>query len=316
MSTVLIIVASLLLLGILAASAIALHVTWRLTHPVRKPIDMNPEDFGLEAAEAVVFPSRETNISLSGWYHSAARNGRTPNGRTLIFAHGYSQNRQEPHLPALALASKLVQAGYDVLMFDFRNSGESTPALTTIGLREQHDLLGAIDFVAAKHPEQTIGLVGFSMGAATALLVGGRDARIAAVVADSPFYSLSEYLEENLPQWTGLPRFPFNWLILTLSPVFLRANPRHVKPFEIVRQAKKPILFIHGTGDHTVPAENSKRLHALAEDEDSQIWLVPHAGHVRSFALIPDEYAERVIAFLERGMGKTRQNGKTSLWGK
>lgn len=304
MSTVLILAAGLLLLAVVAASAIALHVTWRLTHPVRKPIDMDPQDFGIEGAEAVVFPSREAGISLAGWYLSATQNGRTPNGRTVIFAHGYSQNRQEPHLPALALAAKLVHAGYDVFMFDFRNSGQSSPSLTTIGLREQQDLLGAIDFAEAKKPGQTIGLIGFSMGAATSLLVGGADPRIAAVVADSPFYSLREYLEENLPQWTGLPRFPFSWLILTLSPVLLRANPRHVKPYEIVSRAKKPIMFIHGTKDSTVPAENSKRLHALAQDEDSQIWLVPHAGHVRSFALLPDEYAERVIAFLEKGMRK------------
>lgn len=304
MSTVFIVAAGLLLVALIAASAVALHVTWRLTHPVRKPIDMDPQDFGIAGAEEVVFPSREAGISLAGWYLSAARNGRTPNGRTLIFAHGYSQNRQEPHLPALALAAKLVHVGYDVLMFDFRNSGQSSQSLTTIGLREQQDLLGAIDFAEAKKPGQTIGLIGFSMGAATSLLVGGADPRIAAVVADSPFYSLREYLEENLPQWTGLPRFPFSWLILTLSPILLRANPRHVKPYETVRKAKKPFLFIHGTKDSTVPAENSQRLHALAQDKDSQIWLVPHAGHVRSFALIPDEYAERVIAFLEKGMSK------------
>lgn len=306
MKTILILVVGLLLIVLIAAMAVAFHVTWRLTHPIRKPVDMNPRDFGLEHAESVVFPSRETAISLAGWYLSAQQNGCVSNGQTLVFAHGYSQNRQEPHLPALSLASRLVHAGFDVLMFDFRNAGESSKALTTIGLREQQDLLGAIDFAEKRKPEHTLGLVGFSMGAATSLMVGGTDERIRAIVADSPFYSLREYLIENLPQWTGLPRFPFNWLILTCCPMLLGANPRDVNPYQAVKQANKPILFIHGTGDTTIPLVNSERLVALADHADSELWIVPRAGHVRSYALVPDEYGERVIAFLEKGMGKMR----------
>jgi len=304
MSTMMNAVAGLLLLGVIAASGIAFQVTWKLTHPVRKAVDMAPADFGIRQTEEVRFPSREQAISLAGWYFSAEQNGYDPRRRTLIFAHGYSQNRLEPHLPALSLAAKLLADGYDVLMFDFRNAGKSSPSLTTIGLREQHDLLGAVDYVAATRPDHTIGLVGFSMGAATSLMAGGRDERIAAIVADSPFYSLREYLQENLPQWTGLPRIPFNWLILTLCPLVLGANPRQVKPYAAVKQAQKPIFFIHGTGDSTVPAENSEKLHALAADERADIWLVRHAGHVRSYALYPDEYALRVSGFLEKAMGE------------
>lgn len=299
---------SLLLLLLIAAAAVALHVTWKLTHPKRKPVDMDPKDFGISDVEAVMFPSREAGISLAGWYLSASGNGFLSRERTVILAHGYSQNRLEPHLPALSLAARLLEDGFDVLMFDFRNAGESTEALTTIGLREQHDLRGAVDYAAAKRPTHALALIGFSMGAATSLLVGAQDERVCAVIADSAFYSLREYLEENLPQWTGLPRFPFNWLILTLSPILLRANPRHVKPYMAVKRANKPIFFIHGTGDATVPHDNSKRLRGLASDARSAIWLVEDAGHVRSYAKNPDEYAKRVTAFLERAMSARKES--------
>ncbi|MGG1663034.1 alpha/beta hydrolase [Brevibacillus sp. NRS-1366] len=304
MSVILYALAGLLLICLIAGAAVALRVTWRLTHPERKPVDMDPKDFGINHVQSVQFESREKHISLAGWYLCAEQNGCSSNGKLLIFAHGYSQNRLEPHLPALSLAAKLLDAGFDVFMFDFRNAGDSSDSLTTIGLREQQDLLGAIDYAASVHPEKTIGLVGFSMGAATALLVGGEDARIRAIVADSPFYSLQEYLEENLPQWTGLPRFPFNWFIMTLSPILLGANPRHVKPYKAVKLAEKPIFLIHGTNDATIPTANSERLYSLATDSHSALWLVPDAGHVRSYALVPDEYASRVIAFLEKGMQK------------
>ncbi|QRG66850.1 alpha/beta hydrolase [Brevibacillus choshinensis] len=302
MSTILLTIIGLLLLFGFVASGIAFHVAWRLTHPVRKALDMVPADFGINHTEEVSFPSREETISLSGWYFSAKQNGYASRSRTLIFAHGYSQNRLEPHLPALSLAARLLARGYDVLMFDFRNAGDSSPSLTTIGLREQKDLLGAIDFAAARRPGYAIGLIGFSMGAATSLLVGGADERVSVIVADSPFYSLREYLQENLPQWTGLPRFPFNWLILTLCPILLGANPREVKPYLAVKKAKKPIFFIHGTGDSTIPSDNSERLRALATDKKASIWFVPDAGHVRSYALVPDEYAKRVIDFLDNAM--------------
>lgn len=295
---------------IILIALIAFAVTWKLTHPKRKPLDMDPKDFGLNQVENVHFPSREAGISLAGWYMSAERETGHSCKKTLIFSHGYSQNRQEPHLPALSLAAQLVKEGYDVLMFDFRNAGESSDALTTIGLREQQDLLGAIDFAKSSRQGHALGLIGFSMGAATSLLVGGEDDRIVAIVADSPFYSLQEYLEENLPKWTGLPRFPFNWFILTLSPILLGANPREVKPYQSVQQAKKPIFFIHGTGDETVPCQNSERLYALTTDGLSSLWLVPKTGHVRSYAKYPEEYGQKVIHFFHDVFGEHEKSSQ------
>ncbi len=296
-----------------AASVIAMRVSWKLTHPPRKPVDMKPEDFGINMTESVSFPSRDPEVRLSGWYFSARANTMRSNGSTVIFAHGYSQNRQEPHLPALSLAARLLDEGFDVLMFDFRNAGESGGDLTTIGLREQLDLLGAVDYVAGRFPEHGIGLIGFSMGAATSLLATGQDARVKAVVADSPFFSLREYLEENLPQWTGLPRFPFNWLILQLSPLLYRADARQVKPFQAVTNTDKPILFIHGTKDETVPYSNSERLYKLAGETRSELWLVPGAGHVRSFAMYPEEYAEKVATFYRQTMHSNKSNNPLPL---
>lgn len=284
----------LLLLGV------AWRVGWKLTHPPRKPLDATPEQYGLRVYDDVSFPSREADILLSGWYIPAAANGADPNGHTLIFSHGYSQNRLEPHLPALALASRLVRKGYDVLMYDFRNAGKSGGNATTVGWKEQEDLLGAIDFVAERYPDRQISLIGFSMGAVTSLLAAGRDSRVRAVVADSPFSCLYEYLAESLPRWTGLPRIPFNWLFLNIIPLMYRANPREVRPYEAVKRMKdRPLLLIHGEKDKTVGFHHSEKLYALLEGQPSaRLWLVPEAGHVRCFATCPDEYTEVVVQFL------------------
>lgn len=294
---------AILLLFVAGVGVISFKVGWKLMHPPRKPVDMKPEQFGVKQFEEIAFPSREDRIQLSGWYFAAAENGFASKGSTLIIAHGYSQNRLEPHLPALSLAARLLAAGYDVLMFDFRNAGLSEGEVTTVGLREQHDLLGAVDYVVKHHPGQRIGLIGFSMGAATSLLAAAQDKRVEAVVADSPFYSLYEYLDENLPNWTGLPRFPFNWIMMTFIPLLLKANARAVNPSAAVKRfAPKPILFIHGTGDTTIPHANSERLYRMADSKSSELWLVPDAGHVRSYAACPEEYADKVIRFFYKAM--------------
>jgi len=300
----------LLLLALIAAVTMSVIVGWKLTHPPRKDVEMNPNDFGIQSYEEVSFYSRDRNILLSGWYLSATENGHETNGHTVIFAHGYSQNRQEPHLPALSLAARLVSCGYDILMFDFRNAGLSQGSVTTVGFHEQADLQGAIDFALSIRPDHKIGLIGFSMGASTALLVAGKDERVQAVVADSPFYCLEEYLKESLPAWTGLPAFPFNRIILTVVPLLLRAHPKQVRPWTAVSQiSPRPVLFIHGTGDVTISSAHSCRLYELVKHTESELWLVPEAGHVRSYALSPEEYSQRVLAFFEKHMlQKTKQS--------
>lgn len=294
-----IILAVTLVVAVLAA--ITLYVGWKLIHPPRKPVSMQPEEFGIKAYEDVSFVSRDLTIRLSGWYLSASANGFQPNGITTIFAHGYSQNRLEPHLPALSLASRLLTEGYNVLMFDFRNSGLSEGNITTVGYLEQLDLLGAIDYVSQRFPLQRIALIGFSMGAVTSLLAAAEDERVQFVVADSPYYALDQYLQENLTKWTGLPRFPFNQLMIGLMPVLVKAQPRHVAPYQAVKKMRnRPVLLIHGTGDETIPHEHSRRLVAQSAHPLSELWLVPDAGHVRSYGKEPDLYAQKVLSFLQR----------------
>lgn len=298
MAVFMIMIGALLALAAVILLGVSIYVGHKLTRPPRKPVDMQPSDFGLHHYENVLFKSRDEEVLLSGWYFSTGENGYQDNGMTLVMAHGYSQNRQEPHLPALDLTARLVAAGFSVLMFDFRNAGKSGGNCTTVGYWEKLDLLGAVDYAAKRAAHHQIGLVGFSMGAATSLLAAAEDNRIQAVVADSPFYSLREYLAENMPHWTGLPHVPFSWLILRTIPLMLRVDVNRINPWQAIeRIMPRPILFIHGTGDETIPHNNSLRLYEKADPAKSRIWLVPDAGHVKSYAHVPEVYGQRIISF-------------------
>ena len=100
--------------------------------------------------ENVKFPSRNQDVRLDGWYLESPHAPAGPNAMTVIMSHGYAGTRLEKGLPALSLAEAIVEAGYHVLMFDFRNSGLSEGKTTTIGLLEKEDILGAIDWVQTR----------------------------------------------------------------------------------------------------------------------------------------------------------------------
>nr|WP_113759719.1 alpha/beta hydrolase [Brevibacillus laterosporus] len=305
---------------------IGVYVGQKLLHPPRKPITIRPEDNGLPVYDCISFPSRD-QLNMKGWYFSSDKHREAflkqidegldtakqelkklqpLKHATIIFAHGYSQNRLEPHLPALTLAKSFVQAGYDVMMFDFRSAGESEGKLSTVGLHEQKDLLGAIDFVKKREPNHRIGLIGFSMGAATSLMVAGDDERVNAVVADCSFSSLPDYLSNNLPRWTRLPAFPFTSIVLTVMPILVKESPEQVKPIEAVkRYGSRPLLLIHGREDKTIPYKESEKLYEAAVHPEAELWLVQEAGHVRCYAKDRASYCGRVLDFFDRYVGKS-----------
>jgi fermentation-respiration switch protein FrsA (DUF1100 family) len=288
---------SVIVAVVLICAALSAYVGWNLTHPARKALDSLPADYGLSFTE-VRFPSRTDSISLSGWFLPA---GGKVNGRTLIFAHGYAGNRLETGLPALALARSLVQAGYNVLMFDFRNSGQSDGKLTSVGQFEVNDLLGAVDWTAANHPGR-IGVIGFSMGATTSILAAAHNPAIAAVVADSPFANLKQYLQENLPVWSNLPSFPFTPLIMNILPPLTGIDVGSVDAYKAVDQVyPRPILFVHSGADPSIPVANSERLYGLHPDKFS-LWKSGANTHVGSYKFAPQEYTNRVLDFFEKNL--------------
>ncbi|MCL6490015.1 MAG: alpha/beta fold hydrolase [Alicyclobacillus mali] len=295
------IVAGVMVLAILAwlaTMAIGYVVAEKLTHPARKPISTSPAAYGLKY-ENIRFPSRVDHLMLSGWLIPAAR----PTDRIVIEAHGYRQNRALDH-PALPVAKALHDAGFAVLMFDFRDEGESPGTEVTVGDYELRDLLGAIDY-AHKLGYGEVGLIGYSMGASTALEATAADPSVNATIADSPFDDLETYLQQNLSVWTNLPSFPFNGEILWEVKHLFGLDPNAVDPLKQLASAKpRPILLIAGTADTIIPPSNSEALYdeLHRRDPEDTLWLVPGAQHVGAYDVEPKAYLERVVDFFEAYM--------------
>lgn len=287
---------TLLILLVLAVPLLSGIVGWTLTHPLRKPIEVTPRSVGAQF-QNVEFKSAD-GTTLRGWFLPAS-----DNSRVVVFAHGYRGNRADK--PALPTAKSLVDSGIACLLFDFRDSGESDGNVTTVGALEKTDLISAVKYVEGQgYGKNGIGLIGFSMGAATSLDAAADLPEVKAVIADSPFADLTTYLHENLPYWSHLPDVPFTNLILWEIPYLIGHSASEVSPLQAAaRLHDRPVLLIHGSGDKAINMHNSEMIRDALANPSDELWTVEAAQHVGTFDLVPIEYEKRVVDFFQATLG-------------
>ncbi|SFG12118.1 Alpha/beta hydrolase family protein [Desulfotomaculum arcticum] len=278
-----------IIIFILLAVITSVSICWAVTHPPRHQIARTPASKGLIYHD-VTFPSRVDNLEIKGWLIPSPKSDRT-----VIIAHGYRNNRLQDDVPALSLAGGLVQAGYNVLMFDFRNCGESPGDITSWGLYEVRDLLGAIDFIRKqKDISHRIALFGFSMGASTSILAGAREPAVDAVIADSPFADLKKHLSNKT--------YPLGFVLLPEFSLITGLDPGKVSPINALPLlSPKPLMLIHGDADRIVPVSNSREL-SRAYGDNAILWIVPGAGHLKAYEKAGPAYLAKVINFLNASL--------------
>lgn len=264
------------------------YVALRLSRPNRSFSSGEPP---AGSYEPVAFPSAD-GLRLSGWFLPSAG---TRDG--VVLCHGFQTGRRE----MLPLALALRDRGHHVLLFDFRSHGESEGRWTSCGLLETLDLEGAVRHLLSR-PEVEggrIGVLGFSMGGAVALLTAARMPEIRAVVADSSFATLKEVAAVALGSLYRLPRFPVVALALWFSERLVGVQADRIRPLDAVADlAPRPILLIHGIEDRTVPLSEAYLLYEAA-GEPKELWTVAGADHVAARLIDFQGYLDRVDGFFK-----------------
>lgn len=272
--------------GIVGVSA---YAALRLSRPRRtNSLDHPPTG----SFEQVTFPSTD-GLWLSGWFLPAPGSGST-----VILCHGFQTGRREMLPVALALRER----GHHVLLFDFRGHGESQGRWSSCGALETRDLEGAVRYLRSRPDLEgtRIGVLGFSMGAAVAILAAARVTEIEAVVADSAFATLEEAVAATLCGGYHLPRYPVVELALWLAQRITGTRVDDVRPVDAIPHlAPRPILLIHGVEDKVVPLSEAYLLYEAA-GEARELWTVPGADHVGARTVDFQGYLERVDGFLKR----------------
>jgi uncharacterized protein len=251
--------------------------------------DANPDledcgSQGVAAGEAIV---TDDGTRIAGWYVPAA-NGAGPQAPTVILVHGYAANKSD----ILPYAAGLHDA-FNLVAFDLRNGGRSTGTQTTHGVREQDDLRAVIDWVEREKGATWIGVLGNSMGAATAITEARTDPRVQAFALDSMHTRLSYQFEQQL-QRSGHPPYPGTWAIFIGARLRTGLDVGLADPADAISElGGRPMLVTHGTADEEdLPFRTEEFVaDATAAGIPVELHWCEGAGHGLVDDVCPDELA-------------------------
>ncbi len=237
--------------------------------PPEFPYWRDPADAYLFFREATL--TTADGVHLAAWYVPVME----PNAPTVLLCHGLLDSKWT----MLPLVPWLHQAGYNVLLFDFRGHGGSDHRPTTVGREEVLDVQAALDWLEAEGAGEWVAGLGMSLGAAALVNTAAVDGRLDALVLDSLFADWSD------TDFAKGYRLPPDWLV-----------PGVPSPEQVLPRVHVPVLLIHGTADILTHVDHAYRLYTAA-NEPKELW-VNDSGHAWSAWTYPDRYRQRVLAFL------------------
>ena len=264
---------------------ISLYGFYVVVRPPRIHSTFTPADFSLNF-ETVTMKTTD-GVNIKGWFIPQ------PNTDKMIIAlHGYPADKGDI-LPSLVF----LHQDFNLLFFDFRYFGQSSGLYSTAGAREVHDLLAAVEF-AKERGFTKIGIWGFSMGGAVALMGAGKTSEIKTVVSDSSYASLSLLAREPYRNFAFL-KYPLAFLTEVFSKIFLGISIDEVSPAKKVKGIKIPILLIHSLSDKVIPFSHALLLkEALKDNPNAEFWFQEEIEHGE----FQKEYETRVGGFFQKNL--------------
>ena len=198
--------------------------------------------------------------------------------KAIIIAHGFFNSKQDVLLKQLG---ESLNNEYDVILFDFRGHGKSK-GLFYWTAKEYLDLLSIVEFAGKSYG--SIGLIGFSLGAATSIIAASKTSLINSIIAISA------------PVEFGKIDYRF-WELDVKNDLFynlfgegrhgkgIRPGPfwyKKEKPLEVAKKIEIPIFYIHGDADWVIRYWHSEELYknTTAFKRLSIIKNGPHAEYL------------------------------------
>ncbi len=199
--------------------------------------------------------------------NAVAQSLKTPDGKTLrpiemltsdaaapyvLFFHG-NGGSAERELPR---AGKFVNAGFNVLLAEYRGYGGSSGTPTAQNLLA--DALLQFDWLREK-TEAQIFVKGHSLGSGAGMYVAA-NREVAAVLLEAPYTSTKDI---------AVDAYPF----VPVSLLFKHNIPSN----EFIKDVVEPIMILHGTDDRVIPIRYGKALYEASKK--GSFVEIPGAGH-------------------------------------
>lgn len=281
--------------AMLAFGLVYLHARSIVYHKPSGTFELTAEVAG-QPVERVTFSATD-GVELAGWFvpHPDSR-------AVIVLSHGLGSNG--PGMWLQGYGRVLYEGGYSIFVFDHRGHGQSPGRISTLGLREVSDFVGAVRYLRSRadvNPER-IGAFGISMGSGVVLAAAAEEPAIEAVVADSVLADLGVTVRDRMGKVdTPWGRIRYGTLLLWLVNLMSGENLANFRPIEAVPHiSPRAVFLINGADDWTGTNPDDARALYAAAGEPKELWIVPGAGHGGAFHVARQEYQERLLAFFDQ----------------
>lgn len=234
-------------------------------------------------------------ISIEAWYAKADSSSLG----TVILFHGLMGNKGD----VLDEAAAFREMGYDVMLADTRNHGNSGGSSITIGYKEAEEVKLAYDHVQ-QAGEKNIFLWGVSMGAVEILkAVSDHQLKPSGVIAEMPFLSLQSHLEARARQ-VGFPRQPFAFFTTFWIGVERGFNGFGFQTTKYAKDINCPVLHQYGEKDEFVLKRETTKVFSAIASTNKKLVSYDDAAHESFLRKDPVTWRREVKTFLEQFSNK------------
>lgn len=267
------------------AACVCLGVGEVLSRPAAQAVGQPPAHFRAQTVRLDTEPGQ----FVVGWF----LRGEPSKGAVLLL-HGVRGNRTQ----MLGRAVFLARAGYSTLLIDLPAHGESSGDRITFGARESRGVRAAVAFLRDALPQERLGVIGVSLGAASTVLADLSPAPD-AIVIESMYPTIEEAVADRLTAHLGDLGGLLAPLLLWQLPLRTGIEPADLRPIRRVPRLGAPLLVASGSRDrHTTWAE-TQRIYDEARSP-KELWKVEGAAHEDLHGFQPGRYETRILEFLGR----------------
>lgn len=232
----------------------------------------------LEMPHNDVYLKSEDGLTLHGVFFPG--NGEVK--KAVICFHGYTSEAMKDYI---GLSDYYHRNGYAMLMVDERAHGSSEGDYIGFGCLDRKDALLWIKWIIKECGEDVqLLLHGNSMGGATVLMTSSLDLpkQVKGIISDCGFTSPKEVFTHVLRTMYHMPAFPMMQIVDKINQKLAGYGLDECNAAREVRNAKVPILLIHGSADTFVPCEMCERIYENCASPKKKL-IVEGAAHAESY---------------------------------
>ena len=304
----------LLILAVLFAAYLitAYVVSGMIVHLDRQPVPKTPRDYGLDF-EKVAFRT-EDGVELNGWLIPGKGKklvimthvgGLTKYGS--VSSYRSLSKLYDKEIEFIKTARHLHNGGYWVLMFDFRNHGESgrspNRGMSSVGVDEHKDVVAALSFVNGREDlrQLPVGFVSFCAGAnATIIAMSKRP----EVFGNVKCLLLVQPISDEVFIRTYIGRLSAPLVARLLLPAiksFIRLRGAHplekMSPKDYVKDIKVPTLYVQAIHDPWTDLTDILGMYEATPGAKEFFWIERTTHRFESYSYFEDK-PEKMLDWL------------------